>query len=223
MQSHKQQDPLIDPATTAASHPVLRHAPATVRNREPIRQALLDILPTQPCKVLELASGSGEHALWMARSLPQVTWIPSETTAEGLASIEAWRALFPDLADRVEPPVLIDAAQPPWHGTPVDAVFVANLTHIAPWNATLGLVAGAAARLVVDGLLLIYGPFNEGGSFTGPGNAAFDADLRMRNSEWGLRDREAVDKSAAAQGFVVEQHRLMPADNRLLVYRRGLA
>lgn len=212
-------DPLADPAATAELHPGLRHAPATARNREPIRKALADLLPARPCVVLEIASGSGEHAQWMARALPQVTWLPSETTADGLIAIEGWRALCPDLADRVPPPVLIDAARPPWPGPAVDAVFAANLTHIAPWPATLGLIAGAAARLVAGGLLLIYGPFNEGGGFTGPGNAAFDTDLRLRNPEWGLRDREAVDAAALAQGFAIEPVRAMPADNRLLVYR----
>lgn len=221
MQSPNQQDPLSDPATTAASHPALRHAPATIRNREPIRQALADLLPARPCTVLEIASGSGEHALWIARCLPQVTWSPSEATEDGLAAINAWLALCPEYADRVRPPVLIDAAQPPWSGAAVDAVFAANLTHIAPWSVTLGLVAGAADRLVTGGLLLIYGPFNECGGFTGPGNAAFDADLRRRNRDWGLRDREAVDTAASAQDLVAEPHRVMPADNRLLVYRRG--
>jgi len=213
-------DPLADPAATAALYPGLRHAPATARNREPIRHALAELLPARPCTVLEIASGSGEHALWMARSLPQVTWSPSEATADGLAAVDAWRALCPDLADHVLPPVLIDAALPPWPGAPVDAVFAANLTHIAPWPATLGLVMGAAARLVTGGLLLIYGPFNEGGGFTGPGNAAFDADLRRRNPDWGLRDREAIDAAALARGLVAEPRRVMPADNRLLVYRR---
>jgi len=213
-------DPLDDTAATAALHPGLRHAPATARNRKPIREALVELLPPRPCTVLEVASGSGEHALWMARSLPQVTWAPSEATADGLDAIEGWRALCPDLAGRVLPPVLIDATRPPWPGAPVDAVFAANLTHIAPWAATLGLVAGAAARLVVGGLLLIYGPFNEDGGFTGTGNAAFDADLRRRNPEWGLRDREAVDVAAAAHGLIAGPVRVMPADNRLLVYQR---
>jgi hypothetical protein len=110
--------------------------------------------------------------------------------------------------------VLIDAARPPWPGAAVDAVFAANLVHIAPWYATLGLIAGAAARLVAGGLLLIYGPFNEGGTFMGLGNAAFDADLRRQNPDWGLRDREAVDAAASAQGFIAEPSRAMPADNR---------
>ena len=214
-------DPLADPAATAALYPGLRHAPATARNREPIRHALAELLPARPCAVLEIASGSGEHAVWMARSLPQVTWLPSEATADGLAAVEDWRALCPDLADRVPRPVLIDAARPPWPGARVDALFAANLTHISPWSATLGLVAGAGARLVAGGLMLIYGPFNEGGGFTGPGNAGFDADLRRRNPDWGLRDREAVDAAASARGFVAEPCRVMPADNRLLVYRRG--
>lgn len=213
-------DPLANPATTAALHPGVRHAPATARNREPIREALADLLPARPCTVLEIASGSGEHALWMARALPQVTWHPSEATEEGLRAVEVWRALCPDLSDRVLPPALINAAKPPWPGAPVDVVFAANLTHIAPWPATLGLVAGAADRLVGGGLLLIYGPFNEADDFTGPGNAAFDADLRMRNPAWGLRDREEVDAVASTQGFVIEPLHMMPADNRLLVYRR---
>jgi hypothetical protein len=219
MSDFEPKDPLADPAATAALYSDLRHAPATVRNREPIRQAVAELLPVKQCTVLEVASGSGEHALWMARCLPQVTWAPSEATADGLAAIEAWRALCPDLADRVLPPVLIDANRPPWPGAPVDAVFVANLTHIAPWSATLGLVKGAAARLVAGGLLLTYGPFNEGGGFTGHGNAAFDADLRNRNPLWGLRDRGAVDAIASAHGFIVEPVREMPANNRLLVYR----
>lgn len=213
-------DPLADPAATAAAHPGLRHAPATARNREPIRTALAELLPAGDCSVLEIASGSGEHALWMARCLPQVRWMPSEATSEGLAAVQAWRALCPELATRVLPPVLIDAARPPWPGVSVDAVFAANLTHIAPWSATLGLVAGAAARLRAGGLLLVYGPFNEADGFTGPGNAAFDADLRMRNPEWGLRDRAAVDAEASRHGLVALPARVMPADNRLLIYRR---
>lgn len=213
-------DPLADPAAYAARNPGLRHAPATSRNREPIRQALADLLPDRPCAVLEIASGSGEHAVWMARHLPQVTWTPSEATADAMAGIRGWLAHCPDLAARVRPPVLIDAARPPWQGDPVDAVFAANLTHIAPWSATLGLIAGAAARLEPGGILVIYGPFNENGGFTGPGNAAFDATLRKQNPDWGLRDREVVDAAAMAAGFSVEAARLMPADNRLLIYRR---
>ncbi|TVP70363.1 MAG: DUF938 domain-containing protein [Rhodobacteraceae bacterium] len=210
-------DPLADPAATVARYPGLSHAPATARNRAPICRALADLLPTAPCKVLEVASGTGEHALWMARNLSQVTWQPSEATPEGVAAIEAWRALCPDIANRVLPPVQINAARPPWPGSPVDAVFTANLTHIAPWEATLGLIAGAVARLGQGGLLLIYGPFNEGGSYTGPGNAAFDADLRLRNPAWGLRDREVIDDLALAHHFTIAPRWMMPADNRLLV------
>ncbi|MFN7004286.1 MAG: DUF938 domain-containing protein [Roseinatronobacter sp.] len=214
-------DPLTDPAATVARLPHLRHAPASARNRALIAAALADLLPATPCTVLEIASGTGEHALWMARNLPQVTWQPSEAMQDGLAAIEGWRALCPDLAGRVLPPVMIDAARPPWPGPPVDAIFTANLTHIAPWSVTERLIKGAAARLGQGGLLLIYGPFNEHGSFTGPGNAAFDADLRMRNPEWGLRDIETIDTLALAQGFTIAPPRMMPADNRLLVYWRS--
>ena len=214
-------DPLADPAATVSRHPHLRHAPATARNRAPIAAALAELLPPTPCTVLEIASGTGEHALWIARTLDQVTWQPSEATPEGLAAIEDWRALCPDLAGRVRPPVMIDAARPPWPGTTADAIFTANLTHIAPWTATEGLTRGAASRLDRGGLLLVYGPFNEAGAFTGPGNAAFDADLRRRNPEWGLRDRAAIDALAQSHGLDPEPTRVMPADNRLLVYRRG--
>jgi hypothetical protein len=213
-------DPLADHAATVARYPALVHAPATARNREPIRLALADLLPSAPCTVLELASGTGEHALWMVRSLPQVTWLPSEATPEGLATIRAWRALCPELAERVAPPFQIDAARPPWRCPMVDVVFAANLTHIAPWSATLGLIAGAAAGLAPDGHLLIYGSFNEGGVFTGPGNAAFDADLRARNPNWGLRAREDVDAAALATVFAAAPVVAMPADNLLLAYRR---
>ncbi len=213
-------DPLSDPPATVALTPHLQHAPATARNRAPIAAALAEVLPATPCTVLEIASGTGEHALWMARNLPQVRWQPSEATLEGLATIADWRALCPELADRVLPPVLIDAARPPWPGDMNDAIFTANLTHIAPWEATEGLIVGSAAGLGQGGLLLIYGPFNEGGAFTGPGNATFDADLRLRNPHWGLRDVEAIDELARAHGFTTAQTHMMPADNRLLVYRR---
>ncbi|TVS01834.1 MAG: DUF938 domain-containing protein [Rhodobacteraceae bacterium] len=213
-------DPLDDPVATVVRFALLKHAPATARNRAPIAAVLSEVLPAAPCAVLEIASGTGEHALWMARNLPQVRWRPSETTLAGLAAIEDWRELCPDLDDRVHPPVLIDVARPPWPGEKVDAVYTANLTHIAPWAATKGLIAGAAARLGQDGLLLIYGPFNERGYYTGAGNTAFDVDLRRRNPDWGLRDRESVEELALAHGFTIERPRTMPADNRLLVNRR---
>ncbi|TVQ57847.1 MAG: DUF938 domain-containing protein [Rhodobacteraceae bacterium] len=213
-------DPLADPEATAARIPGLLHVPATARNREPIRQVLAEFLPSEPCSVLEVASGSGEQGLWIARGLPQVTWTPSEATPEGVAAVAAWRALLPALHARFLAPVLLDAAAPPWPGPSVDAVFVSNLTHISPWPTTLGLMKGAAARVKPGGLLLIYGPFNEGGRFTGPGNVAFDADLKRRHPEWGLRDREAVEAAAAAEGFEATGRRMMPADNRVLAFRR---
>ncbi len=138
-------DPLADPAATAARHPGLSHAPATARNRGPICRALAELLPKTPCKVLEVASGTGEHALWIARELPHLTWQPSEATPEGVAAIEAWRALCPELDARVLPPMQINAARPPWPSAVVDAVFTANLTHVSPWSATQGLITGAAA------------------------------------------------------------------------------
>lgn len=141
-------DPLADPAATVARHPHLRHAPASTRNRESIRQALAQLLPATPCTVLEIASGTGEHALWMARALPHVTWQPTEATPDGCAAINDWRALCADLQDRVLPAVQIDAANLPWPGAPEDAVFTANLTHIARSAATCvcATLAVACAR-----------------------------------------------------------------------------
>lgn len=215
-------DPLADPAVTASRHPGLRHAPAVLRNREPIRAVLAALLPgPDPVRVLEVASGTGEHGLWMVRHLPHLVWQPTEADAAGCATIARWRALCPELAGRMLPPATLDAAAPPWPGEPVDAVFAANVTHISPWPTTLGLVAGAADRLRPGGRLLIYGPFHENGRPTGPGNAAFDADLRRREPTWGMRDRQAVDAAAEAAGLAVLPHRAMPADNRLLLYERG--
>lgn len=217
-------DPLADPGATVALTPGLRHAPATLRNREPIRAALATLLPGPgPVRVLELASGTGEHGLWMVRQLPHLVWQPTEADADGCDGIARWRALCPELAGRFLPPALLDAAAPLGPGDPVDAVFAANVTHISPWPTTLGLIAGAAVRLRPGGLLLIYGPFHEEGRATGPGNAAFDADLRRRDPAWGLRDRAALDAAASAAGFAVLPPRMMPADNRLLLYARGNA
>lgn len=112
--------------------PVLRMPPRDGTQQGADLRGAAGLLPAHPCTVLEVTSGSGEHALWMARALAQVTWVPSEATAGGLADIDRWRGLCPDLSDRVPTPVLLDATQPPWPGDPVDAVFVANLIHIAP-------------------------------------------------------------------------------------------
>lgn len=218
-------DPLADPAATAARHPGLPQAPATTRNRQPIADGLTRLLAPWPQpRVLEIASGTGEHGLWFCRQMPGLIWQPTDRDPDILAGIERWRRLCPDLHDRHRAPCLLDAAGAPWPVTwalpGVDAVFTANLTHISPWSATLGLIAGAAAVLPPGGLLLIYGPFHEDGRATGPGNAAFDESLRARDPRWGVRDRQAVLAAADAAGFDARETIAMPSDNRLLVLAR---
>lgn len=218
-------DPLADPAATAARDPDLPQAPATTRNRVPIAECLKTVLAPWPePRVLEIASGTGEHGLWFCREMPTLTWQPTDRQTDILAGIDRWRRLCPDLANRHHPPILLDAATVPWSDTGaltgVDAVFTANLTHISPWAATVGLVTGAAGVLAPGGLLLIYGPFHENGMATGPGNARFDESLRARDQSWGIRDRQAVLVLAEQAGFAHRETIAMPADNRLLVLSR---
>ena len=164
-------------------------APAAARNREPILQVLRDILPPSAL-VLEIASGTGEHAVWFSKALPTLTWQPTDQDAEALNSIAAWRDVT-GLAN-VLPPLHLDAASQTWPVDQADVVIAINMVHIAPWDATLGLIAGAARVLSPGGLLILYGPFREGGKHTGDGNAAFDADLRARDPAWGIRDLDEL-------------------------------
>ena len=194
-----------------------RAAPSVERNREPILAVLQECLPPS-ATVLEIASGTGEHGVYFARAMPDVRWQPTDRTEEALASIEAWRKT--EGSTNLLPPVALDAAGPdPWPVTEADAVVCINMIHIAPWAATAGLMAGAARVLPADGPLLLYGPFREGGAFTG-GNAAFDADLRGRNPDWGVRDLEAVAAEGLRHGMALRDRIAMPANNLVLVFRR---
>ena len=174
------------------------HAPATLRNRDPILAVLRRILPARG-RVLEIASGSGEHAVHFSRNLPGLDWLPSDPDEEALRSIRAHRAAarLPNLAE----PVLLDAQAASWPVTAADAVVAINMIHIAPPAATGGLAAGAGRVLAPGGLLFLYGPFVEADRETAPGNRAFDADLRARNPEWGLHDLAWVAAAAAAGGL----------------------
>lgn len=224
-------DPLADPAATANRLPHLPHAPATARNREPIAAELGRLFAGRDTvRVLEIAGGTGEHGLWFCRRLPFLVWQSTDRDAETVAGIAAWRALCPDLHARHRPPCRLDVATPPWNiaaeDAPAgpagyDAIFTANLTHISPWAATEGLTVGAAAHLASGGLLIVYGPFHEGGRPTGPGNARFDASLKARDPSWGIRDRAAVIACAERAGFTHRETVAMPADNRLLVLERN--
>jgi hypothetical protein len=190
--------------------------PATQRNKEPILNVLRRVLPPDAA-VLEIASGTGEHAAHCAAAMPGWRWQPSDCRDERFASIRAWAAATP--ASTVLPPVLLDVTAP-WPPLAADAIFCANMIHIAPWEATLGLLRGAAALLPAGGPLILYGPFHKDGAPTAPSNAEFDRSLRARDPAWGVRDLTAVAGEAAACGFRLEQEFPMPANNLMPVFRR---
>ncbi|WP_426257941.1 DUF938 domain-containing protein [Sphingomonas sp. DC1600-2] len=190
-----------------------RHAPATLRNRMAIADVLRETLPSAGL-VLEIASGSGEHAAYFAQEFPALDWQPSDPDPDARRSIGAW---CEGIAN-VLPPLDLDAAAGTWPVAGADAVLCVNMVHISPWDATLGLLAGAAKLLPPDAPLILYGPFLQAGVPTAPSNLAFDESLRARDSRWGLRSVEAV--TAAATSFSLDQCLAMPANNLLLVFCR---
>lgn len=194
------------------------HAPATLRNREPILAVLQRVLPDSGL-VLELNSGSGEHAVHFAAALPGIQWQPSDIDPAARASIAARMAIagLPNLL----PVCDIDATAPLWPVAQAAAVVSINMIHIAPWEACLGLLEGSARILPpADGVLYLYGPFKRNDSHTAPSNAQFDQDLRSRNAQWGIRNLETVVAEAAAQGFEIQEIVEMPANNLSVVFRK---
>lgn len=192
---------------------VKKHAPATLRNRDAIANVLRDALP-ETGLVLEVASGSGEHCAHFAAAFPALNWQPSDPDATALASIASWGAGLANVAA----PVMLDAAHGDWPVARADALLCINMIHIAPWEATLGLMAGAARLLAPGAPLILYGPYRQAGVPTAPSNEAFDASLKSRDPRWGLRDVAAV--SAVANGFALHRLAEMPANNLMLVFRR---
>lgn len=189
--------------------------PSSDRNKGPILEVLRRVLPA-PGTVLEIASGSGQHAVFFAEHLPEITWVPSDIDPERLASIQAWR----EDSDRpnLSAPCRLNVLDDDWGIGTVDVVFSANMVHITPWKCCLGLLAGARRHLAPGGLLIFYGPFRIGGEHTAPSNLAFDDDLRSRDPNWGVRDLEAVQD--AAVGFTLGERVEMPANNQMLIFRR---
>ncbi len=194
-----------------------RHSPAAERNGPHLLAELQRRLPAQGV-MLEVASGAGQHAALCGAALPGWQWWPTDFDADALPSIADWCAGL----SNVTPPQVLDVLQPLWPGVPavVDAIFCANMIHIAPWACCAGLMQGAARHLAPAGQLFTYGPYLEDDVPTGPGNLAFDADLRARNPAWGLRRREDVQAVAAAAGLVLAERIAMPANNLLLVWHR---
>jgi hypothetical protein len=196
---------------------VKRHAPAAGRNREPIAAVLTEELPARGL-VLEVASGTGEHAIHFARTFADLVWQPSDPDPSARESIDAWTAEsgLPNL----RPALALDATATTWPIDRADAMVCINMVHISPIEATEGLLAGAEGLLTAGAPLVLYGPFLEAGVETAPSNAAFDHDLRARNADWGLRRVDWLDELAADKGFERTRRVAMPANNLTLVYRR---
>ncbi|WP_428683272.1 DUF938 domain-containing protein [Sphingopyxis sp.] len=194
-----------------------RHAPATLRNRDAIAGVLTEWLPAKGT-IVEVASGSGEHAVHFATAFPALDWQPSDPDADALTSIAAWSA--DARLGNVRPPLMLDASAAEWPVQAADALLCINMVHISPWAATLGLFAGAARLLAPGAPLILYGPYVEADVPTTESNLAFDASLRARNPAWGLRDIAAVQGVAADAGFAFVDRRAMPANNLMLLFRK---
>jgi len=191
---------------------VRRQAPAAARNVGPIGDVLADWLPSEGL-ILEIAAGTGEHALAFATRFPHFDWIPSDPDPQALASIDAWRAEGPpNLGQAVQ----IDTRDDNWPVDAADAILCINMVHISPWESAIGLLNGAQRLLGKGGPLILYGPWIEDGVDTAPSNIAFDESLRARDGRWGLRRVEDFAREADARGLVFADRREMPSNNIML-------
>lgn len=189
---------------------------ACENNKAPILAVLEQVFAS--CRsVLEIGSGTGQHAVHFAPRLPQLRWQPSDVP-ENLPGIEQWREAEP--APNLLRPIALDVRAPHWGVTPVDGLFTANTLHIMPWSAVQAFFAGLPGVLVPGGVLAVYGPFNYGGAYTSASNARFDQWLKACAPHQGIRDFEAVAELAASAGLALREDNAMPANNRLLVWRR---
>jgi cyclopropane fatty-acyl-phospholipid synthase-like methyltransferase len=189
---------------------------ACERNQEPILAILRDVFATRR-HILEIGSGTGQHAVYFGAHLPQVAWQTSDLP-DNHASIVAWQQEAQ--LSNVLPPLALDAGASDWPAGPFDGAFTANTCHIMAWHEVEAMFAGVAALLRADGAFCVYGPFNYGGRFTSASNAQFDATLRARAPHMGIRDFEAVNALAAAHRMTLHADHAMPANNRLLVWVR---
>jgi SAM-dependent methyltransferase len=193
-------------------------SPAALRNRDPVLDVLRPRLPASGL-VLEIAAGTGEHAVHFAAAFPSFTWQPADQDPAALASIAAWRgiAALPNLL----PPLPLDASNPEtWPVQRADAIVNINMIHIAPWAAAQGLMRGAGQLLPPGGLLYLYGPYLEAGIATAPSNLAFDASLKSRDPSWGLRHLDEVSALASVHDLDLAERIEMPANNLSLVFRK---
>jgi hypothetical protein len=196
---------------------VKRQAPAAARNVEPIGDVLANWLPASGL-ILEIASGTGEHALAFARRFPNLEWQPSDPDPEALASISAWQAEGPP---NLRPPVHLDVCTHQWPVDRADALLCINMVHIAPWEASLGLLDGAARLLDKGAPLILYGPWLEADVESAPSNLAFDQSLKARDPRWGLRLVEDFAAEALSRGLILADRRAMPANNIMLRFEVG--
>lgn len=203
---------------TAAFTGLRRFAPAAARNRGPIADVVLPRL-AQGARVLEIGSGTGEHAVHMAALRPDTRWQPSDPDPACRGSIAAWTA-HTGLAN-IAPPIDLDVRTAPWPVAEADFILCCNLIHVAPWACTAALFRGAGRLLGAGGELLLYGPFRRGGSHTAPTNAAFDAALRRQDPDWGVRNLEDVADLAAGSGLEFVEAAPMPANNFCAVFERA--
>ena len=210
-------EPTLPPYTMGdLGRAVRRTAPAASRNVEPIGDVLEGWLPQQGL-VLEVASGTGEHALAFARRFPALTWQPSDPDPLALSSIAAWAEEGPR---NLLSPIALDAASASWPVARADCILNINMVHISPWPAALGLLDGAGRLLGAGGRLILYGPWLEEGVDPAPSNVAFDRDLKARDPAWGLRTVERFAAEADRRGLDLFERRHMPANNLMLLFER---
>ncbi|SFM49170.1 DUF938 domain-containing protein [Methylobacterium pseudosasicola] len=190
---------------------------AVARNAAAIVETLKRAVPPSGL-VLEIASGSGEHAVHFARAMPTLDWQPSDPDEAARRSIVAHTRAAG--LSNLRSPLAIDATRQPWPVAKADAIVAINMIHIAAWEATTGLMAGAGATLPAGGILYLYGPFRVDGAHTAPSNAAFDDGLRTKNASWGVRDIEAVAAAADTHGLHLTERIPMPANNLSLIFRK---
>ncbi len=206
-------------------HDVREYAPATERNRQPILEILQRVLPPTGV-VLEVASGTGQHAIFFAPRLTPRMWLPSDPNPLHRASIAAWQA--EEASDKLYPPLALDVRESVWpvEANPAEpelsaitAIVNINMIHIAPWSACLGLIAGADRILGQQGILYLYGPFKQDGQHTAPSNAAFDDSLQASNPEWGVRNLEEVIEVAQSHNLRWLETVQMPANNLSVIFQ----
>ncbi|MCY1035263.1 DUF938 domain-containing protein [Corallococcus sp. BB11-1] len=196
---------------------MMRHAPATERNREPLLAVLKEVLPSSGV-LLEVASGTGQHAAFFARAFPELAWQPTDGDPDSLASIDAWRAA--EGTPNLLPARLLDASTDAWPVEHADAMLCVNMIHIAPWAACQGLMRGAGRVLRPGGRLVLYGPYFVEGTEPAPSNVAFDASLKARDPAWGVRELGAVTAEALRHGLTRERVVEMPSNNLTVVFVR---